>query len=474
MPRRSKPRDLPILDDLLIVDTADKGRGLARHEGQVVFVAGAVPGDRVQVQVQKSKSSFIEGRAIAILSPSPDRREPFCRHFGTCGGCKWQHLDYAAQTRYKHQHVVESLRRIGHLQLPEITPILASPTDRFYRNKLEYTFSSNRWLEGADRDDMDVEKRGLGFHIPGRFDKVLDIKECWHQPGPSNRLREAFRQAALELDLPFRDLRDQVGQETGGWLRNLIIRNTLTDEWMVILQVTFDNAKWLERIFAKVIPQFPEVTTWHYVVNGKGNDTFHDLDVVTWAGPGYITEQMEEMRFRIGPKSFFQTNALQSLELYRIARRMARLTGQERVYDLYTGTGTIALFLSNMAKEVIGVEYVEAAVVDARLNAELNGVGHARFFAGDMAKVLTADFIAREGRPDVVITDPPRAGMDPEVIERLLEARPARIVYVSCNPATQARDLALLDAAYMITEVQPVDMFPQTDHVESVVALELR
>lgn len=470
----AKPKDLPLLEDLLIVDMADKGRGLARHEGKVVFVAGAVPGDRATVQVHKSKSSFAEGRAVAITTPSPDRREPFCRHFGLCGGCKWQHLDYAAQARFKQQHVEEALRRIGHLELPPITPILASPTDRFYRNKLEYTFSNQRWFEGSDRDNPDAERRGLGFHIPGRFDKVVDVRECFHQPGPSNRLRDAFRQAMLDLDLSCRDLRDQVGEETGGWLRNLIIRNTLLDEWMVIVQITHENDDALKALFDGVIPQFPEVTSWQYVVNGKGNDTFHDLDVRVWAGRDHIIEGMEDLRFRIGPKSFFQTNALQAQELYRITRRMAGLTGQERVYDLYTGTGTIALFVAKQAREVIGVEYVAAAVEDAKVNAALNGVTHAKFFAGDMAKVLTADFIAAHGRPDVVITDPPRGGMDEAVVLRLKEASPQRIVYVSCNPATQARDLALLDDLYRITEVQPVDMFPQTDHVESVVRLELR
>jgi len=474
MARNYKRTPLPYIEGLQIYDMADKGRGLARHEGKVIFVSGAVPGDVANVQITKTKSSFAEGRATAITTESADRRTPFCSHFGLCGGCKWQHLDYAAQARYKHQHVEEALKRIGHLELPTVNPILASPTDRFYRNKLEYTFSAQRWLQDADRDNPNAELRGLGFHIPGRFDKVVDVQTCYHQPDPSNSLRNAFREAMLALNLPARDLKTQVGDESEGWLRNLILRNTVTGQWMVILQVVYDKPEWLEAVFARVIPQFPQVTTWHYVINGKGNDTFHDLDVQTWQGPGFIVEEMEDLKFRIGPKSFFQTNALQAQELYKIARRMAGLTGVERVYDLYTGTGTIALFVAKLAKEVIGVEYVEAAVVDARVNAEINNVQHAKFFAGDMAKVLTQDFISTHGRPDVVITDPPRGGMEPEVVERLLEAKPDRIVYVSCNPATQARDLALLDPAYRITEVQPVDMFPQTDHVESVVGLELR
>ncbi len=474
MPRRRRPEDLPLLHNLYIEDMADKGRGLARHEGKVVFVAGAVPGDRVDAQVMKAKSSFAEARMVQLLAPSPDRVQPFCKHFGTCGGCKWQHLSYEAEARFKQKHVEDALRRIGHVQLPPVSPIMASPTDRYYRNKLEYSFTHRRWVKQLDKDATYIEWRGLGFHVPGRFDKVLDVQVCYHLPEPGNALRDACRQAMLELDLPARDLRMQVGDDSPGWLRTLTLRCTRAGAWMVILQVMFEQHDWLQALMARLMPHFPQVESWHYVVNAKGNDTFHDLEVHTYAGRGYILEQMEDLRFIIGPKSFFQTNAIQAEALYQVARRMAALTGQERVYDLYTGTGTIGLYVSKQAREVIGVEYVEAAVQDARRNAELNGIGHARFFAGDMAKVLTADFIAAQGKPDVVITDPPRAGMDPEVVARLLEARPARIVYVSCNPATQARDLALLDEAYRVTEVQPVDMFPQTDHVESVVALELR
>jgi len=453
---------------------ADKGRGLARHEGKVVFISGAVPGDVVTAQVTKSKAAYAEAKMVQLVTASPDRVAPFCQHFGVCGGCKWQHLAYDAEVSFKHQHVVDALERIGHLVLPPITPILKAPTDQYYRNKLEFTFTHQRWLDDTDRNNPDAELRGVGFHVPGRYDKVLDITHCYHQADPSNGIRNAVRVAMLALKLPARDLRTQMGDESDGWLRNLVVRNTLSGQWMVILQVCYEQPTWLKAVLDIVMPQFAQVTTWMYVVNTKGNDTFHDLQVHTYAGPGYIVEQMEDLQFRIGPKSFFQTNAAQALELYRITRRMAGLTGQELVYDLYTGTGTIALFVAKQAAKVIGIEYVPAAVIDAHLNAELNGIGHAQFFAGDMAKVLTEDFITQHGRPDVVITDPPRGGMDAAVVAQLALAKPQRIVYVSCNPATQARDLALLDNLYAIAQVQPVDMFPRTDHVESVVQLQLR
>ena len=488
--RRNEQHPPERLLGLTVIDIADKGRGLARHEGKVVFIEKAIPGDVVDVVAYDFKAAYAEGIAVRWIENSPLRVEPICKHFGVCGGCKWQHYSYAGQLASKQKLVVETLNRLGKMPLPAIAPIIGSPSTVHYRNKLEYTATHKRWIEsdalpwymydtlGTKAERM-AEKAvatpaasepGLGFHMPGRFDKIVSIEHCHHMPEPANAIRNWVHAYCMAQSLPYYDLKAQ----DSGWLRNLITRNTSTGQWMVIVQVAYDAPQWMQPLLDALIQAFPQITTLQYVVNTKLNDTFHGLEVHTHTGPGYIEEQMEDLRFRIGPKSFFQTNTQQSLRLYQEVRRMAALAGTELVYDLYTGTGTIGLFLARQAKAIIGVEYVESAVEDARLNAEVNGIANATFFAGDMAKVLSRDFIAQHGRPDVVITDPPRAGMAPEVVERLLEAAPARIVYVSCNVATQARDLNLLSERYEITEVQPIDMFPHTDHVENIVALQLK
>jgi 23S rRNA (uracil1939-C5)-methyltransferase len=460
-----------IIERLRIEDFAAEGKCLSRIEGEVLFVEGIVaPGDVADVQVLRRKKNFREGRVLRVYENSPLRVAPRCEHFGVCGGCKWQHVDYPAQLDFKTRQVRDALERIGKIALPPFRPMLGSERIYEYRNKLEFTFSENRWLTDEEIGDETVDKRAAGFHVPRRFDKILDIRRCHLQPEPSNAIRNGLREFARQRGYRFYDT---VRHE--GFLRTLVIRDApTTGQRMVVVQVARRDEEKIEAVMQYLRATFPEITSLNYVVNAKGNDTFHDLDVVCYAGQPFIEETMEDLTFRVGPKSFYQTNSQQAYELYRVARELAQLSGRETVYDLYTGTGTIALFVARHARRVLGLEYVEAAVTDARGNAEANGITNAQFFAGDMKAVLDTEFIGQHGRPDVVITDPPRAGMDPEVVEALRYAAPRRIVYVSCNPATQARDLALLDAEYRVTAVQPVDLFPHTHHVENVVCLEQR
>lgn len=469
-----KKKELPLLERIEITGVAAEGKALARVNDLVVFVPFVVPGDVVDLQLRRKKHSYAEAEAVKFHNYSQERTEPFCKHYGVCGGCKWQCLAYEHQLKYKQQQVVDALTRIGKVELPEVMPILGSENTRAYRNKLEFTFSNKRWLtwqevaEQVTYDNMDA----LGFHIPGAFDKVLDIEECGLMCDLNNRLRNGIRDFAHREGVPFFDLRSQTGV-----LRNIMIRTSTTGEVMLLLQakvVADEDMRSLEKVLGYIAEAFPEVTSLLYVINNKCNDTFGDLEVHTFKGTDVIYEQMEGLRFKVGPKSFYQTNSAQAYNLYKVARDFAALTGNEVVYDLYTGTGTIANFVASKAKKVVGIEYVEDAIIDARVNAELNGFDNLTFFAGDMKDILTKEFIETHGRPDVIITDPPRAGMHNDVIDTILFAAPQRIVYVSCNPATQARDLSLLDAQYKVMAVQPVDMFPHTHHVENVVLLERR
>lgn len=458
-----------VLEQILVEGIAAEGKCIARVEEQVVFIEKVAPGDVVDVMITRKKPNFMEGTPVHFHSYSKDRVEPFCEHFGTCGGCKWQHIPYDIQLKYKHQQVVDNLQRIAKVDLPEITPILGSAKTQFYRNKLEYTFSNWRWLTREEIEKSEeIDRRGLGFHVPGSFDKVLDIENCYHQPDPSNAIRNAVKEFCREHDFPHYDLKKQTGS-----LRNLIIRNSVLNEWMVIVQFALEEDR-NNDLLEFITNSFPQITSLQYVINNKPNETFHDLEVKLYAGKEYITEVMEGIQFRVGPKSFYQTNAEQALELYKVARDYAGLTGNEVVYDLYTGTGTITNFVAKSAKKVIGIEYVEAAIEDAKVNSEINGIENTQFYAGDMKDLLNDEFMASHEAPDVIITDPPRAGMHQDVVDMLLKIEAKKIVYVSCNPATQARDIALLDAKYKVTKVQPVDMFPQTHHVENVALLELK
>ncbi len=470
-----------IIEDIVVETMAAEGKCVSRINGLVIFLEGGAPGDVVDARLTKIKSSFLEGRVTAIKRLSPSRSEPFCQHFGLCGGCSWQHIRYETQLMYKQKQVADNLERIGGLDLPPIQPIVPSSKTRFYRNKLDYTFSAQRWLsfeEMASRKALTPEnpwgdaEPALGYHIPRKFDLVFDVKECHLQPDPSNAIRLAVRDEAIRNNIPFFDLRKQVG-----FLRTITLRTANTGEVMVILQVTFDKLEWIEKILQRVERDFPEITSFQYVINGKKNDTFADLNIVSWKGNPYITERMPRpdgsgfLQFRVGPKSFYQTNSDQAAELYKVAWRMAELKGHELVYDLYTGTGTIANYIAGHSKKVVGLEYVAAAIDDAHINARINGITNADFYAGDIKDLLNDDFLSVHGRPDTVITDPPRAGMHEDVSRMLLRAEPDRIVYVSCNPATQARDLKILSEKYTISAVQPVDMFPHTTHVENVAAL---
>ncbi|QRX64786.1 23S rRNA (uracil(1939)-C(5))-methyltransferase RlmD [Dysgonomonadaceae bacterium zrk40] len=466
-----KRKELPLLEGVTITGVAAEGKAMAKVDGMALFVPFAAPGDVADIQITRKKSSFAEGRVVRFQQLSSLRSEPFCQHFGVCGGCKWQHLPYEEQLRHKQQQVEDSLIRIGKVELPEITPILGAPQTTFYRNKMEYTFSDKRWLTNEEvRSGQEFgQMNALGFHIPGMYDKVLDIEKCWLQDDLANRIRNSVRSYCLEHGYSFFDLRNQAGL-----MRTLLIRNSSIGEWMVIVVFYEDDREKIEGPMGYLANEFPQINSLLYIINSKANDTITDQEVLVWKGRDYIIEEMGGLQFRIGPKSFYQTNSEQAHHLYEVARSFAQLTGEERVYDLYTGTGTIANFVARNAKEVIGIEYVEEAIADAQINAQINGIGNARFYAGDMKNVLTAEFIAEQGRPDVVITDPPRAGMHDDVVQAILLAAPQRIVYVSCNPATQARDLNLLEAAYRVTRVQPVDMFPHTHHVENVVLLEKR
>ena len=447
---------------------------MAKVNELVIFVPYVVPGDVVDLQVKRKKNHYAEAVAVKFHEKSPLRTEPFCSHFGVCGGCKWQCLSYEEQLKYKQKQVFDNLTRIGKVELPEFRPILGSEKTCFYRNKLEFTFSNKRWLtEEEVKQDVKYDQMNAGgFHIPGAFDKVLAIDKCWLQDDISNQIRNAVRDYAYAHNFPFFDLRTQEGL-----LRNIMIRTSSTGELMVVLQckVTDDEGRRkMEEILQFMADSFPQITSLMYVINNKCNDTIGDLDVEVFKGNDHIFEEMEGLRFKVGPKSFYQTNSEQAYNLYKVAREFAGLTGNELVYDLYTGTGTIANFVARQARKVVGIEYVPEAIEDAKVNSALNGIDNTLFYAGDMKDILTNDFIAEHGRPDVIITDPPRAGMHNDVIDVILAAEPKRIVYVSCNPATQARDLQLLDGKYKVTAVQPVDMFPHTHHVENVVQLERR
>lgn len=483
------------LDNIEIETMAAEGKCVAKVNGLVIFLQGGAPGDVVEAELTKIKSNYLEGRVTAIRKLSPHRAEPFCEHFGMCGGCSWQHINYETQLKYKQQQVIDNLERIGGLTLPAILPIIGSKKINYYRNKLDYTFTANRWLT---KEELEIKKHqmidppldgavllpsplmgegqggeGLGYHIPRMYDRVFDVANCYLQPDPSNAIRLLTKKIAVENEIPFFDLRKQIG-----FLRTLTLRTANTSEVMVILQVTQDKMEWTEKILQAIANNFPQATSINYIINGKRNDTFADLDVVCWKGNPYITEQMPSpdglatLQFRIGAKSFFQTNSAQAYELYKVAWQLADLKGDELVYDLYTGTGTIANFVAAHAKKVIGLEYVAAAIDDAKVNSKINNLHNTEFYAGDMKDLLNENFLSQHGHPDTVITDPPRAGMHEDVTKMLLKAAPKRIVYVSCNAATQARDLKILAEKYDLTAVQPVDMFPQTIHVENVARLD--
>ena len=469
-----KRKELPLLEKVTITDVAAEGKAIARVDDMVVFVPYVVPGDVVDLQVKRKKHHYAEAEAVYFHSYSPVRAVPFCQHYGVCGGCKWQILPYEEQIKYKQKQVTDNLTRIGKIELPEISPILGSKKTQYYRNKLEYTFSNKRWLtaEEVKQEVTYDQMNAVGFHIPTAFDKVLAIEKCWLQDDITNRLRNSIRDFAYAHGYSFQNLRTHEGM-----LRNLIVRTSSTGELMVILVCKIESDEEMERyreLLQFVAETFPEITSLLYIINNKVNDTITDLEVHTFCGKDHIYEEMEGLRFKVGPKSFYQTNSEQAYELYKVAREFAGLTGNELVYDLYTGTGTIANFVARQARQVVGIEYVPEAIEDAKVNSNINGITNTLFYAGDMKDLLTDDFIQEHGRPDVIITDPPRAGMHQDVVDVILRAEPQRIVYVSCNPATQARDLQLLDAKYRVTAVQPVDMFPHTHHVENVVRLEKR
>ena len=462
-----KKKEKTILHSVLIEDVAAEGNAIAKVDGKVLFVPQAVPGDIADICVTKSKKNYMEGYIVTIVQPSPYRQKPFCPHYGICGGCKWQPLPYRMQLEAKQRQVYDQLVRIGRLDVPEIEPIIGSEKQRYYRNKLEFTFSKRRWLLNGENPDevTGTDRLGLGFHVGGFFDKVLDIKTCCLQPDPSNDIRLYIKRYAIEHGIEFFDLREHTGI-----LRNLTVRTASSGETMIILSVTgFDEN--IAELLNAVADNFPEISSIYYFINTKANDSTSDLTAVLYRGKEAIYEEMEGLRFKIGPKSFYQTNSAQAYNLYKVAREFAGLGGTETVYDLYTGTGTIAQFVSSYASKVIGIEYVQEAVDDAVANCKANGIENCEFFAGDMKDMLTSDFIAAHGRPDVIILDPPRAGIHPDVAKTILEAAPDKIVYVSCNPASQARDLSILSAGYSISRVRPVDMFPQTHHVENVVLM---
>ncbi len=467
-----RKKSKPFFENIEVIDAGAKGKSIAKApDGKVIFIKNAVPGDVINVQTTKKRTAYYEGEAKEILSPSDKRVDPLCEHSGTCGGCKWQEMGYEHQLFYKQQEVTNNLSRIGKIDLPEVTPILGSEKQYYYRNKMEFSFSDSRWLTLDEiKSDTQINNRNaLGFHIPGMWDKILDLNNCHLQAEPSNSIRLAVKKFATDNDMAFYNARNQ-----DGFLRTLMLRTTSTGEVMVLVQFFREEIEKRELLLNFIKESFPEVTSLQYVINEKGNDTIYDQEVICYNGKDHIEEEMEGLRFKINAKSFYQTNSDQAYELYKITRDCAALKGEELVYDLYTGTGTIAQFVSKEAKKVIGVESVPEAIEDAKLNALNNNITNTEFYVGDMKKVFTAGFVALHGKPDVIITDPPRDGMHKDVIEQLLSIKAERIVYVSCNSATQARDLALLDSSYKVTKTQAVDMFPQTHHVENVVVLELR
>lgn len=469
-----KKKSLPVLENITITDYAAEGKALARVNELVVFVQFAVPGDVVDLQVRRKKHSYCEAEIIRFIKYSERRVKPFCQHFGICGGCKWQNIPYDEQLRMKQKQVYDQLTRIGKVNLPEFNQILGSVKTQGYRNKLEFGCSNRRWLtqdEIASGSDF-TQMNAVGFHITGAFDKILPIEKCWLMDDLQNKIRNAIRDYAYEHDIVFYDIRRQCGL-----LRDIMVRNSDTGEWMVLIQFHYEKDE--DEVIAKNLLQhiadsFPEITSLLYVNNQKGNDTFNDLNIEVFKGNDYIYETMDGLTFKVGAKSFYQTNTKQAYHLYSVVRDFANLTGNELVYDLYTGTGTIANFVSRYAKRVIGIEYVPEAIEDAKINSEINNISNTLFFAGDMKDILTESFISENGTPDIIITDPPRAGMHPDVVQTIIKTAPKRIVYVSCNPATQARDLSLLDDLYEVVAVQPVDMFPHTPHVENVVLLNRR
>lgn len=469
-----KKKSLPVLENITITDYAAEGKALARVNELVVFVPFAVPGDVVDLQVRRKKHSYCEAEIIRFIKYSERRVKPFCQHFGICGGCKWQNIPYDEQLRMKQKQVYDQLTRIGKVNLPEFNQILGSVKTQGYRNKLEFGCSNRRWLtqeEIASGSDF-TQMNAVGFHITGAFDKILPIEKCWLMDDLQNKIRNAIRDYAYEHDMVFYDIRKQCGL-----LRDIMVRNSDTGEWMVLIQFHYEKNE--DEVIAKNLLQhiadsFPEITSLLYVNNQKGNDTFNDLNIEVFKGNDYIYETMDGLTFKVGAKSFYQTNTKQAYHLYSVVRDFANLTGNELVYDLYTGTGTIANFVSRYAKRVIGIEYVPEAIEDAKINSEINNISNTLFFAGDMKDILTESFISENGTPDIIITDPPRAGMHPDVVQTIIKTAPKRIVYVSCNPATQARDLSLLDDLYEVVAVQPVDMFPHTPHVENVVLLNRR
>ncbi len=467
---RKKQKNI-VLENITVTDYAAEGKALVRHEGKVIFVSGAIPGDRVNIRLSKNKKDWAEGKAIDILEPSPDRLEPFCKHFGTCGGCKWQMLPYEKQLAFKQQEAVQNLVRIGKIELPEVLPIVGSANTIHYRNKLEFTFSNKRYLTNAElnNENISAQQNALGYHAPGIFDKVIDIDECYLMDDVNNRIRNTVREIAVENNFSYYNIKEHTG-----WLRNIIIRYCSTGELMVNICINHEDEPNRLILLNSLLSKVPEITTLLYTINPKWNDSIYDLEPVVYHGKGYAIEKLEDFEFIISPKSFFQTNTRQAEQLYSITRAFAGLTGTETVYDLYCGTGSIGIFLSKQAKKIIGVEVIEDAIEDARKNAALNNIHHATFFAGDVIKICNDEFFEQHGRPDVIITDPPRAGMHEKLVIKLLEMEAPKIVYVSCNTATQARDLSLLSEKYKVMKVQPVDMFPHTHHIESVVLLTLK
>jgi 23S rRNA (uracil1939-C5)-methyltransferase len=468
----SRKKVKQVFENVEVIDAGSKGKTVAKApDGRVIFLSNAVPGDVIDVQTLKKRKSYYEGKAVKFHTLSDKRTEPTCEHFGTCGGCKWQHMKYVEQLFFKQKEVTNNLTRIGHLELPEITPILGSKEQYFYRNKMEFSFSDARWLTLEEiQSDRDLgDKNALGFHIPGMWDKILDIKKCYLQADPSNAIRLEVKEFALKNNLTFFNTRNQTG-----FLRTLMIRTSSTGEIMVLIQFFTDDKIKRELLLDHLTTIFPEITSLQYVINSKGNDTIYDQKVICYHGRAHIFEEMEDLKFKINAKSFYQTNSAQAYELYKITRNFASLTGNEIVYDLYTGIGTIAQFVSKKAKKVIGVESVPDAILAAKENAKLNGIENTEFYVGDMAKIFDQTFIETHGKPNVIITDPPRDGMHKKVVAQLLNIEAEKIVYVSCNSATQARDLAILDEKYKVTKTQAVDMFPQTHHVENVVLLTLR
>jgi len=465
----SRKKQKPLYEGLVIEDIGSEGKAIARTGEMVVFTTYAVPGDVVDLQVTKKRSKYAEATITRFHKYSDDRAKVFCEHFGVCGGCKWQILPYEKQLFYKHKQVKDQLQRIGKIELPELLPILGSEKETFYRNKLEFTFSDKRWLTNEEYRTEISNFNALGFHVPGLFDKIININKCWLQPEPSNKIRNFIYSYAIENDLSFFSIKEKTG-----FLRTLIIRTSTTGEIMVILSFYCEDEEVRTKLLTAIQNEFPEITSLLYVINSKGNDTITDQCIECFSGQEFILEQMEDLKFKIGPKSFYQTNSEQAYNLYKVVRNFAELKGDEIVYDLYTGTGTIANFVAKHVKKVVGIEYVPEAIDDARENSALNNITNTAFYSGDIKSVLNQDLILRNGAPDIIITDPPRAGMHVDVIESLINSGARKIIYVSCNPATQARDLALMDSNYKIIKVQPVDMFPHTHHVENVVLLDKR